>query len=155
MIRRAAAMSLLIMLSVLWVLPFAAQAESGVQTVRVGWYETPFNHRDAFDRRTVGEAEQVLAAAVLGDLACELGCTRGPDALGKRLAQGLREVGHLGGIGDALAPHPVLDLLGAERRLPELLHEREQLPVRAGMEVERGGGGVVKVLFCHVQIPSF
>ena len=52
MIRRAAAMSLLIMLAVLWVLPFAAKAESGVQTVRVGWYETPFNHRDAFGRRT-------------------------------------------------------------------------------------------------------
>ena len=52
MIRRAAAMTLLVLLAVLCVLPSAAPAEGGVKTIRVGWYDTPFNHKDSFGRRT-------------------------------------------------------------------------------------------------------
>ena len=49
MIRRAAAMTLLVLLAVLCVLPSAAPAEGGVKTIRVGWYDTPFNHKDSFE----------------------------------------------------------------------------------------------------------
>ena len=52
MIRRAAAMTLLVLLAVLCVLPSAAPAEGEVKTIRVGWYDTPFNHKDSFGRRT-------------------------------------------------------------------------------------------------------
>ena len=52
MIRRAAAVTLLVLLAVLCVLPSAAPAEDGVKTIRVGWYDTPFNHKDSFGRRT-------------------------------------------------------------------------------------------------------
>ena len=52
MLRRAAAMTLLILLAVLCVLPAVAPAEEEVKTVRVGWYDTPFNHKDTFGRRT-------------------------------------------------------------------------------------------------------
>ncbi len=54
MIKRAAPAFLCIVLVMLCLLPAAAAANghSDPKVVRVGWYETPFNHKDALDRRT-------------------------------------------------------------------------------------------------------
>ncbi len=52
MIRRAAAWLLCLSLALLCLLPVAAPAESEPRVIRVGWYETPFNHKDALGRRT-------------------------------------------------------------------------------------------------------
>lgn len=52
MFRRAAAVLLCMVFIVLCLLPAAAPAESEVKTVRVGWFESPFNHKDSFGRRT-------------------------------------------------------------------------------------------------------
>ena len=52
MIRRAAVVLLCMVFAVLCLLPSAAPAESGIKTVRVGWFEAPFNHKDASGRRT-------------------------------------------------------------------------------------------------------
>ena len=52
MIRRAAAWLLCLSLALLCLLPAAAPAESGPRVIRVGWYETPFNHKDTLGRRT-------------------------------------------------------------------------------------------------------
>ncbi len=52
MFRRISAVLLCILFAVLCLLPAAAPAESGVKTVRVGWFDTPFNHKDSFGRRT-------------------------------------------------------------------------------------------------------
>ncbi len=52
MIRRTAALLLCMVLFLLCALPAAADAETAQKVVRVGWYETPFNRKDAFGRRT-------------------------------------------------------------------------------------------------------
>ena len=52
MFRRAAAVLLCMVFIVLCLLPAAAPAESEVKTVRVGWFGSPFNHKDSFSRRT-------------------------------------------------------------------------------------------------------
>ena len=52
MFRRAAVLLLCMAFAVLCMLPCAAPAEPEVKTIRVGWYETPFNHKDSFGRRT-------------------------------------------------------------------------------------------------------
>ena len=52
MINRTAALLLCIALVSLCVLPAAAAAEESPKVVRVGWYDTPFNFKDAFGRRT-------------------------------------------------------------------------------------------------------
>ena len=51
MLKRAAALLLCITLVTLCLLP-AAAAEESPRVVRVGWYDTPFNFKDSFDRRT-------------------------------------------------------------------------------------------------------
>lgn len=52
MTRRAAAVLLCMVFAILCLLPAAASTESEVKTVRVGWFDTPFNHKDSFGRRT-------------------------------------------------------------------------------------------------------
>ena len=52
MFKRAAALLLCIALATLCLLPAAAAAEESPKVVRVGWYDTPFNYKDAFGRRT-------------------------------------------------------------------------------------------------------
>ena len=52
MIRRTAALLLCTALFLLCMLPAAADTETAQKVVRVGWYETPFNRKDAFGRRT-------------------------------------------------------------------------------------------------------
>ena len=52
MFRRVAAVLLCMVFIVFCLLPAAAPAESEVKTVRVGWFESPFNHKDSFGRRT-------------------------------------------------------------------------------------------------------
>ena len=56
MIRRTAASVLCLILTVLFLLPASAPAEAPAEkaqkVVRVGWYDTPFNHKDSFGRRT-------------------------------------------------------------------------------------------------------
>jgi ABC-type amino acid transport substrate-binding protein len=53
MIRRAAALLICAVLAALCLLPACALTEENHQkVVRVGWYETPFNHKDTFGRRT-------------------------------------------------------------------------------------------------------
>lgn len=52
MLRRAAALLLCMLFAMLCLLPSSAPAESGRKTVRVGWYDTPFNYKDSFGRRT-------------------------------------------------------------------------------------------------------
>jgi len=52
MIQRAAALLLCIALVALCLLPTAVSAEENPKVVRVGWYDTPFNYKDAFGRRT-------------------------------------------------------------------------------------------------------
>ena len=51
--RRFASYLLITVLAVLCLFPAAAPAEEKAETiVRVGWYETPFNHKDAYGRRS-------------------------------------------------------------------------------------------------------
>ena len=54
MFRRTAVLLLCMVFAVLCLLPVIAPAESApeVKTIRVGWYETPFNHKDSLGRRT-------------------------------------------------------------------------------------------------------
>ena len=53
MAKRPAALLLCLVLALLCVLPgFVVSAEAETKTIRVGWYETPFNHKDSFGRRT-------------------------------------------------------------------------------------------------------
>jgi len=52
MIKRAATLLLCITLVALCLLPAAVSAEESPKVVRVGWYDTPFNYKDAFGRRT-------------------------------------------------------------------------------------------------------
>ena len=51
MLKRMTAALLCLALALIGLVP-AALAESEQKTVRVGWYDTPFNYKDAFDRRT-------------------------------------------------------------------------------------------------------
>ena len=51
MLKRAAALLLCIALVTLCLLP-AAAAEESPKVIRVGWYDTPFNYKDSFGRRT-------------------------------------------------------------------------------------------------------
>ena len=51
-IRRLAVLFLCAVLAAVFLAPAAVMAEGGEQVVRVGWYETPFNHKDSFGRRT-------------------------------------------------------------------------------------------------------
>lgn len=41
-----------VLMAAAFLLPFAAPAETERKVIRVGWYDTPFNYKDAFDRRT-------------------------------------------------------------------------------------------------------
>ena len=50
--RRLAALLLCVALAVAFMPPMSAYAQSGTKTVRVGWYESPFNQTDAFGRRS-------------------------------------------------------------------------------------------------------
>ena len=52
MIRRVSAMLLGMMLVLLCFLPAATAADAEQKVVRVGWYDTPFNMKDSFGRRT-------------------------------------------------------------------------------------------------------
>ena len=52
MIRRAAVLLLCAVLAALCLLPACAPAEEEQKVVRVGWYDTPFNYKDSFGRRT-------------------------------------------------------------------------------------------------------
>lgn len=51
MVRRPAAL-LCLVFALFCVLPGFAFAETEAKTIRVGWYETPFNHRDSLGRRS-------------------------------------------------------------------------------------------------------
>lgn len=52
MIRRAATLLLCAVLAALCLLPACAPAKGEQKVVRVGWYDTPFNQKDSFGRRT-------------------------------------------------------------------------------------------------------
>lgn len=52
MIKRIAALLLCVVLVTMCLLPAAVSAEESPKVVRVGWYDTPFNYKDAFGRRT-------------------------------------------------------------------------------------------------------
>ena len=52
MIRRAAVLVLCLALAGLCLFPAFSAADGEQKVIRVGWYETPFNHMDAFGRRT-------------------------------------------------------------------------------------------------------
>ena len=67
MIRRAAALLICAVLAALCLLPACALTEENHQkVVRVGWYETPFNHKDAFGRRTRSEDVSVPPGGLSG-----------------------------------------------------------------------------------------
>ena len=51
MVRRPAAL-LCLVFALFCVLPGFVSAETEAKTIRVGWYETPFNHRDSLGRRS-------------------------------------------------------------------------------------------------------
>ena len=52
MARRPAALLLCLVFALLCVLPGFVAAEAETKTIRVGWYETPFNRRDSLGRRS-------------------------------------------------------------------------------------------------------
>lgn len=52
MFRRAAVVLLCMVFVMLCLLPAVSPAETEVKTVRVGWFDTPFNSKDSFGRRT-------------------------------------------------------------------------------------------------------
>jgi len=49
---RPAALLLCLLLAAAFLLPSFAAAETQAKVVRVGWYDTPFNYKDSFGRRT-------------------------------------------------------------------------------------------------------
>ncbi len=107
-------------------------------------------HADALDRRAVGEAQQVLAAAVLGDLAGNL-LDAAEGQLARELsAKRLGKVGHVVEGGGVLVPDPILDLLDAEARLAEFLHKFDELTLGQRLEVAHAGGGVLGVVGIHI-----
>ncbi len=64
MARRPAALLLCLVFALLCVLPGFVAAEAETKTIRVGWYETPFNRRDSLGRRSgyAYEYQRKLAA---------------------------------------------------------------------------------------------
>ena len=62
--RRSFALLLCMVWALLCLFPAAAPAESTSNVIRVGWYDTPFNHKDALGRRTgyAYEYQQKIAA---------------------------------------------------------------------------------------------
>ena len=52
MFRRAAVVLLCMVFVMLCLLPAVSPAETEIKTVRVGWFDTPFNSKDSFGRRT-------------------------------------------------------------------------------------------------------
>ena len=50
--KRFTVLLLVLVMAVAFVLPFAANAQGPGKTVRVGWYESPFNTTDQFGRRS-------------------------------------------------------------------------------------------------------
>ena len=62
--RRFAVLFLFFLLACSWLSPVSANAEEMGKTVRVGWYESPFNRKDEFDRRSgfAYEYQQKIAA---------------------------------------------------------------------------------------------
>ena len=107
-------------------------------------------HANALDGDAVIEAEQVLPAAVDGLLADDLGGRTSREARGKLGAKLGGQVGHLvEGLG-VLRPEPLLDLLGPEFGLAELLHELGDLVMS---EVSDGSGpcGGATALVCHMK----
>ena len=50
--KRLVAIMVCLAMAMVFALPLAAQAEEPVKTVRVGWYESPFNMTDEFGRRS-------------------------------------------------------------------------------------------------------
>ena len=62
--RRLAALLLCLIAAVSWTFPIAAHAQENEKTVRVGWYESPFNQTDQFGRRSgyAYEYQQKIAA---------------------------------------------------------------------------------------------
>ncbi len=64
MYRRAAALFVCLVFAVLFLPPALADSSSAQKTVRVGWYDTPFNYKDSFGRRTgyAYEYQQKIAA---------------------------------------------------------------------------------------------
>ena len=64
MARRPAALLLCLVFALLCVLPGFLAAEAETKTIRVGWYETPFNRRDSLGRRSgyAYEYQRKLAA---------------------------------------------------------------------------------------------
>jgi len=51
-VKRLACLLLCALTASAFLLPAAAPAESAAKVIRVGWYDTPFNYKDAFGRRT-------------------------------------------------------------------------------------------------------
>lgn len=92
-------------------------------------------HADALDRDAVGEAEQVLPAAVVGDLAGNLLDPAEREGLRELCTQGFGQVGHIVEGFGVLRPDPVLNLLHAESGLPQGLHECHELAFGHGLEV--------------------
>ena len=65
--RRLAALLLCFFLAAAFVLPMSAYAQSNPRTVRVGWFESPFNMVDQFGRRSgYGYEYQERVAAYTG-----------------------------------------------------------------------------------------
>ncbi len=114
-------------------------------------------HADALNGGAVGKAEQVLATAVLGDLARDLLHAAEREALRELRAKGLGKVGHVIEALGVLVPDPVLDLLDAERGLPEGLHELHELALGHGFEVANGAvgsAGVSHTYSCLRVVPA-
>lgn len=51
-IKRLSVFVICLVMSMAWMLPFTSQAQNTAETVRVGWYESPFNTTDQFGRRS-------------------------------------------------------------------------------------------------------
>jgi len=64
MIRRMTALAICVILAALCLMPALAEEDSERKVVRVGWYDTPFNRKDAYGRRSgyAYEYERKIAA---------------------------------------------------------------------------------------------
>lgn len=99
-------------------------------------------HANALGLGAVIIAEQVLAAAVVGDLAGNLDRSAKGAALGKVGAQLGRDVGHVLEVGDVVLPHPILELLRAELGVAKPLEELDELLMGNVAKVDLGLAGV-------------